>query len=67
MMCGKLFCTKPKITTNLQYNVDCYLDDNIEYSTLYTIENKENQTPGLVKDFTSCGRNKVSLFYILLK
>merc|ERR1712096_420822 len=48
----------PKITTNLQHGVDCYLDDNIEYSTLYTIENKENQTPGLVKDFTSCGRNK---------
>ena len=60
-MCGKLFCTRPKNKTNeLQYNVRCGEDEE-RYSSLYTKPDEEHLAPGLVKDFTSCGENKVIL------
>ena len=60
-MCGKLFCQKPKVRTNFnQYNVICGDDDIDKYSSLYTKTPEEHLAPGLVKDFTSCGKNKVS-------
>ena len=60
-MCGKLFCTKPKVRTNmLQYNNMCD-EDELRYSSLYTKKSEEHLAPGLVNDFTSCGKDKVTL------
>ena len=62
-MCGKLYCTKPEVKTNdLQEDIVCNWDDQIKYSFLYTATElgEESFALGLVKDFTSCGYNKVN-------
>ena len=58
-MCGKIFCTKPVKTVNMQYDITCDGLDNRYYTTIYTLMFQENQIPGLVEDFTSCGKDKV--------
>ena len=62
-MCGKLYCTKPEVKTNdLQKDILCNLNDQTEFSFLYTATElgEESFALGLVKDFTSCGYNKVN-------
>merc|ERR1719376_386221 len=58
VMCGKIFCTQPATKVNMQYNIYCDGIDHTRYSTIYELENYENQVPGLVEDFTSCGKDK---------